>query len=71
MCVCVYLWQLSIVLVELGKVDPEGVWLTHRLTHVHRLHCLRVRVDDLRRRAEDKYVVTVYTHSYPELLSHT
>ena len=45
--VCVYIVQLLVLLVELGEGNPEGVGLPRGLQGVHRLHRLRVRVDDL------------------------
>ena len=42
-----YLWQLVILFIKLGKINPECVWLADCLINIHRLHSLRVRVDDL------------------------
>ena len=42
-----YLWQLIILFVKLGKINPECVWLSNCLINIHGLHSLRVCVDDL------------------------
>ena len=42
-----YLWQLVILFVKLGKINPECVWLSDCLINIHRLHSLCVCVDDL------------------------
>ena len=46
-CQSLYLWQLLILFIKFGKVDPEGVWLPNCLVDVYRLHCLSIRIDDL------------------------
>lgn len=42
-----YLWQLIILFIKLGKINPECVWLSDCLIDIHRLHSLCVCVDDL------------------------
>ena len=48
-----YLWQLVILLVKLGKINPECVWLPNCLINIHRLDSLCVCVDDLGERGNE------------------